>query len=331
MFNICCWNVRGLNDPSKRCLVRHVISSLRNVVVCLQESKVRQVSCSFLRSFAGPFLDKRQFIEAGASGGLITCWSSKIFECSEVFVRNFSITVHLLHRGSGERFFVTNAYGPQSGEGKEAFGVELAQLKLCCGGNWVICGDFNLTRARFERNGGVGGGRAAGMFNDLISALEMIDLPLQNQSFTWSNMQRHPSLAKLDRFLVSTEWDSTFPLSTVEALPRITSDHCPILLSTGGKACRPGKVFRLEVAWLKCDDFVSRFHNWWKEVGVSGSGVLNFTSKLRHCRRRIKAWCASHFYSIREVKKARTLEIKELDKAEEQGGSPLTCSTEGPN
>ncbi len=113
MINICCWNVRGLNNPSKRCLVRHVISSLRNAVVCLQETKVRHVSNSFLKSFAGPFLDKRQIIEAiGASGGLITCWNSKIFECSEVVMRNFSITVHLLHRGSGERFFVTNAYGP---------------------------------------------------------------------------------------------------------------------------------------------------------------------------------------------------------------------------
>ncbi len=182
MFNICSWNVRGLNDPSKRDMVRHVISSLRNVVVCLKESKVRHVSCSFLKSFAGSFLDKRQIIEAnGASGGLITCWSSKIFDCTEVLMRTFSITVHLLHRASGERFFVTNVYGPHSGEGKDSFCAELAQLKICCKGTWVLCGDFNLTRARDERNGGRGGGGAARKFNDLISELELIDLPMQNQ------------------------------------------------------------------------------------------------------------------------------------------------------
>ncbi len=113
MFKICSWNIRGLNNPSKRNAVRHVLSNIRNVVVCLQETKVHCVSGSFLRSFSGSFLDKCQFIEAnGASGGLITCWSSRIFLCSEVIVRNFSLTLLLRHRASGARFYITNVYGP---------------------------------------------------------------------------------------------------------------------------------------------------------------------------------------------------------------------------
>ncbi len=325
MLNICSWNVRGLNNLTKRCMVRNVISSLRNAVICLQESKVRSVSCSFLRSFAGPLLDKRQIIEAnGASGGLITCWSSKCFECTEVLRRNSSITVHLLHRGSGQRVYVTNVYDPQSGEEKAAFCTELAQLKTYCSGNWVLCGDFNLTRTREERNGGRGGRSAVCNFNDLISDLELIDLPLQNQRITWSNLQRHPALAKLDRFLVSTEWDSTFPLSAVEALPRITSDHYPILLSTGGKGQRTEKIFRFEEAWLKCEDFVTSVPSRWSEVGDNRSGVLNFTAKLRHCRKRIKNWCASHFYSVREAKKSLSREILDPDRAEEREGLSST-------
>ncbi len=58
MFKIYSWNVRGLNNPSKRNAVRFVLSKIRNVVVCIQESKVRHVSGSFLKSFGGPFLDK---------------------------------------------------------------------------------------------------------------------------------------------------------------------------------------------------------------------------------------------------------------------------------
>ncbi len=34
------WNVRGLNNPTKRNAVRLVVSSIRGVVVCLQETKV---------------------------------------------------------------------------------------------------------------------------------------------------------------------------------------------------------------------------------------------------------------------------------------------------
>ncbi|XP_020110396.1 uncharacterized protein LOC109725565 [Ananas comosus] len=51
------------------------------------------------------------------------------------------------------------------------------------------------------------------MFSDLINSLAVIDLPLSNQKFTWSNMQHCPTLATLDRFLISTEWDQYFPFN----------------------------------------------------------------------------------------------------------------------
>lgn len=53
------------------------------------------------------------------------------------------------------------------------------------------------------------------MFNDLISELALVDSPMLNQSYTWSNMQRILTLARLDRFLISIEWDQDFPLSKV--------------------------------------------------------------------------------------------------------------------
>lgn len=130
MFRVVSWNVRGLNDSSKRFTVRDVISKVRNVVVCLQESKVRQVSGSFLHSLAGSFIDKRVFVEAnGASGGLITCWSSRVFACHEVIVRRYSITALLTLLSNGTRFFVTNVYGPPTWDRKEEFYSELLQLK----------------------------------------------------------------------------------------------------------------------------------------------------------------------------------------------------------
>ncbi len=78
---------------------------------CLQESKVNCVSLSFLRSFAGPHVDKCQFLKSvGASGGLITCWSSRDFACAEVIVRQFSLTVKLKHLLSGTSFYLSNVY-----------------------------------------------------------------------------------------------------------------------------------------------------------------------------------------------------------------------------
>nr|CAD1824879.1 unnamed protein product [Ananas comosus var. bracteatus] len=76
MFNILCWNVRGLNDPCKRRCVRSIVSNLFCSVVCIQESKVDSVSRSFLRSCCGSSFDRCHVIPAyRASGGLITCWN----------------------------------------------------------------------------------------------------------------------------------------------------------------------------------------------------------------------------------------------------------------
>ncbi len=236
MFQIFSWNVRSLNDQNKHCLVKSVVSKLKMSVLCLQESKVDSVSRSFLRSFAGLHFDKCLFIKSsGASGGLITCWSSNVFSCSRALLRNRSLTVQLKHLPSGAVFFVTNVYGPPTLDGKLEFCQELAGLKRDCSGLWVMCGDFNLTKNLQKRRGRSWSGRLMSLFSNLLNELEMLDLPISNQMFTSSNMQSNPTLAKLDRFLISTEWDQCFPLSKVAAGPRITSDHSSILLSTSHK------------------------------------------------------------------------------------------------
>lgn len=85
-------------------------------------------------------------------------------------------------------------------DGKEDFCRELVDLKGLCSDRWVICGDFNFTRNQVERNGKQWSAKASALFYDLINELGMIDLPLGNQRYTWSNMQNPPTLAKLDRF-----------------------------------------------------------------------------------------------------------------------------------
>lgn len=126
------------------------------------------------------------------------------------------------------------------------------------------------------------------MFTDLLNALELIDIPLGNQNFMRSNMQQCPFLAKLDQFLISTEWDHTFPLTKSVAVPRIISNHSPILLSTMDK--RPHHMFRFEEVWLSQEDFCSLVPVWWEETPCKGSSALTLAAKLRHCQKKIQKW-----------------------------------------
>lgn len=67
-------------------------------------------------------------------------------------------------------------------------------------------------------------------FNNLIGCLCLIEVSLTDQHFTWSSMRVDPSLAKLDRVLVSRDWKSRFCFSFYEFVLRPTLDHISICL-----------------------------------------------------------------------------------------------------
>ena len=94
----------------------------------------------------------------------------------------------------------------------------------------VYRGGFNVIRFPSERNND---GRITGSmrrFAQVIDDLELKDIPTQGDSFTWRGGQHNCRMAKLDRFLVTEEWDSHFGGTRQKTLPRPTSYHFPILL-----------------------------------------------------------------------------------------------------
>jgi hypothetical protein len=119
----------------------------------------------------------------------------------------------------------------------------------------LLGGDFNLVRSIMEKSNRSISHKWADAFNDCIDKWGLVELNPSNRLYTWINNQDNPILAKLDRFVVSTSRDLTFPLSRVKALDRIPSDHNPILVDTGDNVARPKKKFRFEKWWLKKESF----------------------------------------------------------------------------
>ena len=70
---------------------------------------------------------------------------------------------------------------------------------------WCVSGDFNVIRRCSEKLGNSSFTSSMRDFDDFIRDCELIDLPLRNAPFTWSNMQESPMCKRLDRFLYSNE------------------------------------------------------------------------------------------------------------------------------
>jgi endonuclease/exonuclease/phosphatase family metal-dependent hydrolase len=61
----------------------------------------------------------------------------------------------------------------------------------------------------------------------------LVDLPLEDGQFTWSNNQEDHIWSRIDRFLVSPEWEERFPEVSQKRLTRLLSDHFPLFWIVG--------------------------------------------------------------------------------------------------
>lgn len=69
------WNVRGLNQRDRRNSIRDVILSSNADIVCLQETKVENLSQHLFLSVFGPAYDNFIVLPAnGTRGGLLIAW-----------------------------------------------------------------------------------------------------------------------------------------------------------------------------------------------------------------------------------------------------------------
>ncbi|RVW46854.1 Transposon TX1 uncharacterized 149 kDa protein [Vitis vinifera] len=146
----------------------------------------------------------------------------------------------------------------------------------------------------------------------------LLDPPLRNAAFTWSNMQADPICKRLDRFLFSFEWDTFFSQSFQEALPRWTSDHSPICLETNPLKWGP-TPFRFENMWLLHPEFKEKFRVWWQECTGEGWEGHKFMRKLKFVKSKLKEWNIMTFGDLKERKKLILTDLSRIDLIEQEG------------
>jgi hypothetical protein len=91
-------------------------------------------------------------------------------------------------------------------------------------------------------------------FNEGISKLGIIEIPMSGQEFTWTNKQQNPLLERLDWFLISQNWSLEYPGTRARTLARNVSDHVPCEISINTEVPK-SKIFRLEDFWMEHKKF----------------------------------------------------------------------------
>jgi exonuclease III len=146
------WNVRGLNDPTKRSTVREFVSELRVNLVCFQETKLAVIDDFVILQCLGPSFDGYAYLPAlGTRGGVLLAWDSSVIEITNISIDTHAITGEVRTKDNN-RWWVATMYVPQSVEEKIAFLTELVERRSLCPGSWMVVGDFNMILYADEKN-----------------------------------------------------------------------------------------------------------------------------------------------------------------------------------
>nr|CAD1817240.1 unnamed protein product [Ananas comosus var. bracteatus] len=212
-------------------------------------------------------------------GGLLTAWIVYLFNCLQHWVGDYTLNVLLKRKTDGKEFLITNVYNPTCPSLKATFFQEIRNTHDLSRGMWAALGDFNVLLSLHDKNEPPSNISDILHFGEVVNDTGLIDLPLLNKSFTWTNGRRNPTFERLDRALISQDWLLSFPRSTLKALPRPWSDHT-LLILTAFTLVPPSLLFRFESFWLRYSSLPEVVSNAWNSVPSSSKPVSRFILKI---------------------------------------------------
>jgi hypothetical protein len=156
------------------------------------------------------------------------------------------------------------------------------------------------------------------LFNVFIDILDLREIEMSGRRFTWANSHRVPTYERLDRVLISTEWEQQYPLATVEALNTEIFDHTPLLLRLGEKAiAKKSALFKFELGWLLKEGFFDVVSKVWRKESRGTTSMQRWQNKIRRLRQFLRGWAKNMNGAYKKEKQELLRMAEELDKKAE--------------
>ena len=313
------WNSNGLADPKKFRFLSDLTLEKNLDFICLSETGRRDCSPSFLKNLCAG----KEFLwhckpPEGRSGGLLVGVNIASLDVGSIEEGDFFVKFKIRCK---KQDFISNlvlVYGPAQEDQKQRFLTELASLISKETVPMVIGGDFNILRSPHEKNKGQFKNRWPFLFNAVIDAYNLRELDLSGRQFTWANNLSNQTFEKLDRVLMTTEWESKYPRASVQALTREISDHTPLFLNSGdGDSISTHNDFKFELGWLLHDGFFDMVKEVWTSTSSGTTPMDRWQAKIRRLRQHLRGWAKNVRGAYKKEKKFLLDKLDELDKKSE--------------
>lgn len=158
-----------------------------------------------------------------------------------------------------------------------------------------------------EKQGGSSrGSKPCPFFHSCLQSCELLDLGYRGPKYTW---HRGTVSERLDRGLCNLNWRARFDKAVIDHLPRIKSDHRPILLSLNLHSPHRGAApFRFLGSWLLHRDFRPFVARTW-------NNSLNITQAMSQFASKAAVWNREVYGNIFARKKRLLARLSGIEKA----------------
>ncbi len=249
------------------------------------------------------------------AGGVLLLWDKRVLELADSIVGKFSISCLWKCLLDGFEWVGTGLYGPTCDEIRPDFWSEVKGVRQRWAQPWCVFEDFNVVRYPNERLGCSILSTNMIDFSDFIEDLNLVDLPLHGGRYTWCNGSINPSMSRIDRVLVSLDWEEHYPDVMQKLLPKPISDRTPIMLEVGGM--NGGKrAFKFENMWLKDPEFVNKVRGWWSSYSFRGTPSYVLSQKLKALKEDLKKWNKQVFGDVGLRRQQLECDLQSFDEKE---------------
>ncbi|XP_028777172.1 uncharacterized protein LOC114733838 [Neltuma alba] len=301
------WNCQGAGSAKFQRTLGSLLQGYKPNVVALVEPRISGKKADLAIKKTG-YPNSHRIEAEGFSGGIWLLWR----DCVTVDVlQNHHQFIHT--RVSSEPgtppILFTAVYGSPRPIPRENLWRQLLQIAEGVHSPWILAGDFNATISMNERRGGSRHAQAGcKSFKQFISKSGLIDLGYVGPKFTW---QRGNLMVRLDRALSNGLWIQAQPNTQVLHLPKIHSDHRPVLIKQVNMGQQTKRPFRYLASWASHEGFHSLVSNTWRNEQSLAKNIESFT-KVAH------AWNIEVYGSIGKRKADLRRRITGVQKALER-------------
>ncbi|XP_072074464.1 uncharacterized protein [Arachis hypogaea] len=310
-MKIMMWNIRGAASKSTVRTLKELQNQKKPDLTILVETKC---SGNKGREVIKAMGFNHAIVEeaVGFVGGIWILWKNDDFKIKVISTHKQFVHMEI-ENNQRRTWSLTAVYAsPQEAQRKEMWEL-LHNISRNMNLPWLMIDDFNdIAEQSEKKGGGENDAYACRRFRGWIDKCNLIDVGYSGSRFTWKGGIREGQervYKRLDRALCNSEWRTNFSNAFVEVLPRIQSDHHPLLLHTRPETSIHGeRPFKYEAMWNTHEDLPNVIKSAW-------NNEYDFPVALNNLTESLKKWNNETFGNIFRKKRRLLNRIQGIQKS----------------